>query len=311
MIKLVATLLLVLGSAALVIGASRQTGVVYHGNVSNLKPATPVLDSPNELILGGSNAAAALRKRMALVVLETRNGDIYSCTASVISKSFILCAAYCFIFGSGKKNRVFAKNCYVLVGEKKTDIQYFSSPKNKYFMKQVFLWKKYKNNGVYRHDVALIELKQEIDNSLYIPMALVDAPSSGPKQVLVAGYGNKGSFKPSGKKVLQTKVLYQEWDVCDEEMGFQVANSEAEEVCSTSKGFPRKGKTGICFGDSGGPIVIKKGRKYTQYGIASYFYGELCESPGTVFVHQNVSYFLSKITAKVQRGKNNGWKKLK
>lgn len=296
----------------LVAGATRYTGTVSHGHVSTFQ--TPSLFSsspPSGLVVGGSNAKSSLRKKLAHVVVQTRNGDVFSCTGSVIAPRFVLCAAHCFIFGSGKENRVYARRSYVLIGEKETDIKYFELPSNKYFMKHVYVHKKYEDNGYFRYDVAIVELKSSIATSLYSPMRLGRAPGKGGKRVIVSGYGVRGSFKQAGKKVKQAKVLFQKWNVCNEELGFSGANSEREEVCSTSVGFPNKGKTGICFGDSGGPIMIKSGSEYRQYGIASFFYGNLCESAGTVFVHQKVAFFLRRIEALVSRDKKRGWRKIK
>ena len=293
----------------LALGADKKTGKHYHGRSSTLRPSPPSFSTgPNQLIVGGFKAKNSLRKRLALVVIETRAGDVFSCTGSVISRKYILCAAHCFI-SSGKMNKVYAKKSYVLIGERGTDIKYFDNPANKYFMESVYVDRRYRNNGLFRYDVAVIELKKKISQSRYVPMSLGDAPSGAPGGVIVSGYGARGSFKNSGKSVMQAKVIYQNWDVCNKQLGFSVANSEEEEVCSTSKGFPEVGKTGICFGDSGGPIMRKSGDRYIQYGIASYFYGWLCEDSGSVFVHQRVSEYRSRIDSLVRSGRKTGWKR--
>lgn len=291
---------------------SARGGALYHGRVTDIPNASPMAADTSELIVGGSKAPKNIRKRMAMAVTVTRGGEVFSCTGSVISKKFILCAAHCFIFGSGKRNRVWAKNSYVLIGEKGTDLKFFESPENKYKMKQVFIIKKFKpQSAFFRDDVALVELKEEIKNSQFFPFTLGEAPDAAQKKVIASGYGAKGTTKDKPRKLLAAKLVYQDWNTCTDELGFSSGIRQAESVCLTSKGFPNQAKTGICFGDSGGPVVFKSGGSFVQFGIASYFFGELCEAKGTVYVYQRVSFYKAKIEGKVLRNKNNGWKKLK
>lgn len=285
--------------------AIRQPFVEHHGRIADISQVKELEQTP--LIVGGKKVPKKLLKSMARVVVEREDGFLSSCTGSVVSRNYVLCAAHCFVLPS----KALVKSSYVLVGERTTKIKFFDSPRNKYFIKNVWVHRKYKDNGMFKDDVALIQLQEKINKKIYKPMELGDAPDDGPSKLTAAGYGVKGSNKGEPKRVRRASVLYQEWDTCNEQAGYPIANNEKSEICYTSLKFPRKGKTGTCFGDSGGPITKKKDGEYVQVGITSFFVGDLCESPGTIMVAQRVEKYLKQINRKVKKNKNRGWKRLR
>ncbi|PXF41054.1 Serine protease 30 [Gracilariopsis chorda] len=282
----------------------RRPFIQNHGRIADISEVNEFSQIP--LIIGGKKVPKKLLKSMARIVVEREDGFLSSCTGSVVSRNYVLCAAHCFVLPS----KALVRRSYVLVGEPSTKIKYFESPQNKYFVRNVWIHRKYKDNSLFKHDVALIQLQKKIDKKLYKPMALGAAPDEGRSKLTAAGYGVKGSNKGEPKRARRASVLYQEWDTCNEEAGYPIANSEKSEICYTSLKFPNKGKTGTCFGDSGGPITKKENGEYIQVGITSFFVGDLCESPGAIFVAQRVENYLKQINRKVKKNQSKGWKRL-
>ncbi len=159
------------------------------------------------------------------------------------------------------------------------------------------------------HDVALIQLKHRIKKSQFTPMEFGNPPSSSPTNVIVAGYGVKGSGKSSPQYVSQATVVYQSKKVCNDWLGFKASNGRSE-ICTTSLGFPKKGKMESCFGDSGGPLIHKSDGKIRLIGVISYFYGDKCQSPGAADYSMSVSFYKKQILRLVRKGKRKGWRKM-
>ncbi|PXF46032.1 Tryptase [Gracilariopsis chorda] len=282
----------------------RVYAVEYIGNIKDLKKNQNATRGPDPLIVGGKKAPKKLRKHLAHVIIVDVFGDVYGCSGTVVGKKYVLTAAHCF-------DSYFEKSeSFVLIAEKSTGEMLFTWPDNKYFMKNVYVHYRFSFRDYLENDVALVELDEDLSKKLYKPIKFGSPPEESFTKIEVAGYGLKGSDKKKPKRVSLGKVLFQEWGVCYDELGFHLGNSESHEFCYTSLQFPDKGKTGTCSGDSGGPVLKKDGRKYVQIGIISYYVGEKCESPGTIMVAQNLQKYKKMISNKVMKNKNKGWKKL-
>ncbi|KAI0558555.1 transmembrane protease serine 9 [Gracilaria domingensis] len=288
----------------------RQVALQFLGKPSDLPDEDDEEDDDNDepisLIVGGKRVPSKLRKHLARVIAVDSFGSLVTCTGSVIARKYILSAAHCFV---GFEIDIAAS--YVLVAEKSTKTKFFRSPRNKIFMKNVFVHRKYRDDGTYANDVALVELEEKIDDRFYSAIKLEKPPKESGTRIQAAGYGVRGSEKSEPKRVRRAKVLFQRWSVCDDHLGFQGATNRRKEICYTSLGFPKRGRTGTCFGDSGGPIVQRVDGKYEQVGITSSFYGDKCESAGAVMIAMRVRSYRRMIRRKVRKNRNRGWRRLR
>ncbi|CAN8075973.1 unnamed protein product [Agarophyton chilense] len=257
-------------------------------------------------IVGGKRVPARLRKHLARVFIETFSGILIACSGSVISPTYVLSAAHCFV----DPGAIDVSRSYVLVAERTTKSKYFRSPSNKIFMRNVFVHRRYRDDSSFANDIALVQLESDIPPRFLSPIALENPPTRSGSKLQAAGYGARGSGESVPRRVRRTDVLFQRWSVCDEELGFSGANNRRREFCYTSLDFPDKGRTGTCFGDSGGPILKREHGQFQQIGITSYFYGDRCNSAGAVMVAMNLSSYKKMIRRKVRRNRNRGWRRL-
>ena len=172
------------------------------------------------------------------------------------------------------------------------------------------------NEETIQNDIALLELSSEPQNLVPVEIADMDLLTDAIDQrltVTALGRGLQIALSPDddGAGLEGVSELY-ELDVkltsnsqCnnflqnffDEDLGISVTG---DMICA---GDFQEGK-GICFGDSGGPLILAQGEKNYLIGITSWAPG--CAQQGLYDVYNNVPYFKSDIENFIQ-GKPSGF----
>lgn len=210
----------------------------YHANV-------PVAVRQQGRIVGGSPANKFYRRHLAHLFISNNNGDSFGCTGTVIGRKWVLTAAHC--VSQSVRLSISPSESYAYIGIKTA---FDSSSKKAYYMKTVYVHKKYKPgnpNNDYRHDIAVVELKDRIKSSQYYPVKLSSAPSD--KTVVTAvGYGVLNEDQKPASQAMQVRLLALPFSTCTsyESSTDRRFLRNRLQVCASSVGFPTQGGTDTC-----------------------------------------------------------------
>jgi hypothetical protein len=212
-------------------------------------------------IVAGSDAYAGKWPWMA---------NLFNCGGCIIASTWILTAAHCV------EN---ASDLEVVLGVFDT-----ASNENQRVtkrVKRVIIHPDYNKTNL-DHDIALLQLSTPIEYDGYkspicLPPANIDLRG---KSLYAAGWGNvRPEVFPSTKPTKLQDILLQEVDPCP---NFRI--DPKRQLCASSALGGR-----ICFGDSGGPLMMQDGEKWMVVGVVSFATDPCTTGPGGF---TRVSYYL-------------------
>lgn len=172
----------------------------------------------------------------------------------MINREYILTAAHCVTSINGEPDEV-----RIVAGEHTRSREEPEEQKRKVSLRIVHpSWDWGRSN-----DIALLKLDEELQlNGRVWPVCL-----SEPDEELAAGIsatvtGWGSYYEPELRDILQQIVL----SVVDERK-CGIDEPGANLICSTFMGG--EGGFGPCPGDSGGPLMVRKGRRWYEHGVAA------------------------------------------
>lgn len=245
-------------------------------------------------IMNGYDADTMTALYMASVVIEFRSGVSTLCTGSIVSARHIMTAAHCVQNGYGALRQV-----RIWAGQKN------SRAGRTYFASTVLIHKDF-DLSTSRNDFAIIVSNVPFMRGSFETVQFAHGRRSflrAETLVYGSGYGLvsaieekvEGGGEEGGvnfAKQLQTVILrIESLRTCRKYFVREYARTLTKKlaICATDPRFPYGGDSGICSGDSGGPLYTKlsNGQVYV-YGILSFATSANCAGVDQIAGYFNV-----------------------
>jgi secreted trypsin-like serine protease len=126
--------------------------------------------------------------------------------------------------------------------------------------------------GPNTHDIALVLLKRPVDDRGFAQLpsvGLLDSLAKSKGPLTIVGYGANGFLKGRGRPVPEFRLVR------------SFADSRLVKLESAKKGLNLRMSSGICFGDSGGPVLL--GGSDVVVGISSFVSNSRCAGNAFAF----------------------------
>ncbi|XP_037078019.1 collagenase-like [Pollicipes pollicipes] len=218
-------------------------------------------------IVDGKNAKLGEVPFVVYVVTRTAENKKLYCAATLISRRFLLTAAHCLEQAVWSELRLGTLDV--------------SLPGETSFIANATRFRQHPQWGIHKynreHDIGLIELSENITFTDYIqpiclPTVLELEDQYVNEEASIAGWGKTYQGQHGGSFILQVaKVRVIGNCECAQRWPFHITPLK---MCSS----PTTGKQTHCSGDSGGPLMVLQGGRWTQVGISSFVAGAGCET---------------------------------
>lgn len=248
-------------------------------------------------IIGGEPTTLNQLPFFARLILHKTGASAFSniCGGSIVNDRYILTAAHCVesdVFTDGWST----DDLRVLVKNPTMDDVYVSEFKD---VRSITIHPRYNSASLWINDLALLELSQPItDNvqSITLPQDFGDYSDAEVYQIF--GLGQTSTNDTSSTNYLRWAEVE---PLTDSECAALVSGFNAQETLCAN-GFEDREYTGICSGDSGGPLTYVDGNgMYQQIGIVSYG-SSTCESPDIPSVFTEILNYASWIEQQTSSG---------
>ncbi|WP_417878095.1 S1 family peptidase [Vibrio sp.] len=258
---------------------------------------TPSEQDVSAAIIGGEPTTLNQLPFFARLILHKTGASAFSniCGGSIVNDRYILTAAHCVesdVFTDGWST----DDLRVLVKNPTMDDVYVSEFKD---VRSITIHPEYNSASLWINDLALLELSQPItDNvqSITLPQDFGDYSDAEVYQIF--GLGQTSTNDTSSTNSLRWAEVE---PLTDSECAALVSGFNAQETLCAN-GFEDRAYTGICSGDSGGPLTYVDGNgMYQQIGIVSYG-SSICESADIPSVFTEILNYASWIEQQTSSG---------
>lgn len=248
---------------------------VEDGTVSNnFAPISPH-------IVEGIEANSTYLKSSALIRIRMTSGNYYMCTATIIRRQYLLCAAHCFTGEGGQTLDLSGTVAYL-----QSRYAISSAAGQPRQIAKVFVHEKYSFSGI-QYDISVVKLKEAIPKSMFAHVHIGDPPRPGTK-VVAAGYGRLNP-STSSSYLMQGRFTYSSPSSCSLLLSpnFRGAFPKYVVCCLNDESV-----SSTCQGDSGGGVFYThKDGKLVHFGITSFGTGAACALKGQgSFFTKSVTY---------------------
>jgi secreted trypsin-like serine protease len=239
-------------------------------------------------VIGGS-AISFEEAPYQVVLLVEKDGSLYRCGGSAISRSYVLTAAHC-VVGEGTDDEGIAEippeNVEIFFGG--DDLPTMLDEASGTLAAEIFVHEAYSGAIASEGDIAVIRLSRNLD----LPKeAMLTLASPRMEQALmkdftcarVTGYGLRSDGELSDRMQFADLYIRPRADC----LRYDSDISETM-LCA---GYP-EGDQSSCGGDSGGPLIIREGpTAWVQVGVVSWG-PEPCAVAGAYGVYTRVSSYV-------------------
>ncbi|XP_064480503.1 plasma kallikrein-like [Ornithodoros turicata] len=228
--------------------------------------------------------------------LPTLRGAVRGCGASVINENWILTAAHCCVYIHPPFEFV------ALFG--KRNLGQFEETQEERYSEKIIMHKKFASiddGAALEYDYCLVRLSEPVNFTEYIgPVCLPEPEEDYTHMTCTATGWGRTANDGTTPDILQ-KVDLPIWtnDECALAYAEYGRNITDDMLCA---GYKEGGK-GVCYGDSGGPIVCEReDGSWVQVGISSWVGGKssLCALPNEPSVFARVNYVLDWIHSTIR-----------
>ncbi|MGR5236489.1 S1 family serine peptidase [Vibrio alfacsensis] len=248
-------------------------------------------------IVGGQQASANQLPFFARVILHRSGAKQFSnlCGGSIVNDRYIMTAAHC-VAPDVFTDEWSINDLRVLVKNPTMDNVYLEEFKD---VRTITIHPDYDGRNLWINDIAILELTHPItDNvkSISLPQDFGDYSDQSVYQIF--GLGQTSTRDEIGPNYLRWAEVQ---PLTDTQCASLVSGYHAQEsICAN--GFPDRDYTGVCGGDSGGPLTYQdNNEEYQQIGIVSYGSFD-CESPSVPSVFTEILNYTSWIEAQTSSG---------
>ncbi|XP_043240339.1 collagenase-like [Amphibalanus amphitrite] len=217
-------------------------------------------------ILDGKDAKVGEFPFVVYIVTRTSDDKMLYCSASLISRRFVLTAAHCLESAVWTELRLGALD----IGHPGAQSLVVNATK----FKQHPEWSIASLER--SHDIGLIELSEDVQfndviQPICLPAILELEQQYTDMEGTIAGWGKTDPNKPGGSFILQAaKVRIIGNCECANRFPFQMTPLK---ICSK----PTTAKQSHCSGDSGGPLMIFQSGRWSLVGISSFVGAAGCD----------------------------------